>query len=406
MFMYRGLDRVCEAQTASSNVSDASLSALFRAGVAILICADRFPAAGIMGVISKSAVAGITRKRTYIRVLQWALPLSLFLLSTSYEFNEHMIGRGEAVTSFLSSEVLLFGIVGPCAVFAAIGYIRRMVDAQDEAQVKLERLNRQLEDKVAERTLALEQQNVELARANEQLRSLDEMKSEFVAMVSHELRAPLTILNGALEIATQDQALPQKSRGTLAIMASESRRLTDFVQTILDLSRLEAGKLRVNPGPVAIRPLLEQAASVILSQSARPLIWDRCDDLPPAWADEALLEEVLRNLIRNADKYSPPGQPIHLSACLQDGRRIRIGVRDHGHGIAPEIQASIFDRFDRGDARESAPAGWGLGLYLARKLIEAQDGAIGVRSPLAPEHPMPGSEFYVFVPIAETAEDE
>ena len=360
-----------------------------------------------MGVTKfKMAPISIASKRAYIRLLQWALPLSLFVLSTAYEFGEHQIGHGDPIAALVNAEVLLFGIVGPCAVAAAIGYIRRMVDAQDEAQITLERLNRELEGKVVERTLALEHQNGELARANAQLRSLDEMKSEFVAMVSHELRAPLTILNGALEVATQDKALPQTSRGTLAIMASESKRLTDFVQTILDLSRIEAGKLRVNPGPVAIRPLLEQAAGVILSQSARPLIWDHCDDLPPAWADEVLLEEVLRNLIRNADKYSPPGQPIHLSACLQDGRRIRIGVRDHGHGIAPEAQTRIFDRFDRGDARESAPAGWGLGLYLARRLIEAQGGAIGVRSPLAPDHPLPGSEFYVFVPIAETAEDE
>ena len=85
---------------------------------------------------------------------------------------------------------------------------------------------------------------------------------------------------------------------------------------------------------------------------------------------------------------------------------MQFSVRDTGIGLSAEQKTRIFDRFDRGDARESAPAGWGLGLYLARKLIEAQGGAIGVRSPLAQDHAMPGSEFYILVPIAEIAEDE
>lgn len=281
-----------------------------------------------------------------------------------------------------------------------------MLAAQNAAKQQLESMNAQLEQKVAERTAKLAEQNDELARANDQLHKLDEMKSEFVAMVSHELRAPLTIMNGAMEITLRDGDLNLHTRRTLSIMADESKRLTDFVRTILDLSKIEAGRLQVNLGPVAIRPLMEQAAGVILAQSKRPVIWDIANTLPPAWADEVLLEEALRNLIRNADKYSPPGKPITLSAKVNDQRQICMAVRDEGAGISAQAQSAIFDRFTRGQTGESAPAGWGLGLYLSRKLMEAQKGEIGLRSPLAPGAASPGSEFFLRLPVADMPEEE
>ncbi|MCL5995414.1 MAG: ATP-binding protein [Chloroflexi bacterium] len=348
----------------------------------------------------------LTRARRFLALLQWMLPLALFSLATGYEIFEHQIEVGKPLNLNLSMEVFLFGILGPGAVAGVIFYIQRLLDALGRAQVQLEALNRQLEQKVLERTVALEQRNAELARANVELQQLDEMKSEFVALVSHELRAPLTTLNGALELALQmDDPLPQPARATLGIMATESKRLTDFVQTILDLSRLEAGKLSINPGPVAVQPLLEQAAGVILAQSPRQVEWSLCEDLPPVWADEVLLEQVLRNLIRNADKYSPPARPILLSACVAAGNRIRISVRDHGAGISPEMQERVFERFVRGHSAESAPTGWGLGLYLGRKLVEVQNGQIGVASPAWQNQQAPGSEFYVLLPVADMPED-
>jgi signal transduction histidine kinase len=280
-----------------------------------------------------------------------------------------------------------------------------MLAAQNAAKQDVESMNTQLEQKVTERTIELAEQNNQLAYANEQLHKLDEMKSEFVAMVSHELRTPLTVMNGAMEMTLRDDALTLHTRNTMAIMAGESKRLTDFVQTILDLSKLEAGKLQVNLGPVALRPLMEQAAGMILAQSNRPVVWDIAANLPPAWADEVLLEEALRNLIRNADKYSPRGKPITLSA-KQESTRIYLGVRDEGRGVAAQAQERIFDRFARGESGESAPPGWGLGLYLARKLMEAQKGEIGVLSPVWLGAPNPGSEFFVRIPVADTPEEE
>jgi len=352
--------------------------------------------------ISKS----LQKRQSWLRLVQWALPLGLFALSVMYEMLEFSGDHGGFSVNAINGEVIMFGMIGPLAVGVTIAYVRRMIDAQNTAQAQLETMNIQLEKKVAERTATLAQQNTELAHANDQLHKLDEMKSEFVAMVSHELRAPLTIMNGAMEMTLRDDGLTQPTRNTLAIMASESKRLTDFVQTILDLSRLEAGKVQVNLGPVAIRPLMEQAAEMILAHSARPVIWEISSGLPPAWADEVLLDEVLRNLIRNADKYSPPTKPIYLIARQDGERNIYIAARDLGNGVAPEAQERIFDRFERGQNGESAPAGWGLGLYLARKLIEAQHGQIGVRSPINPGAAQPGSEFFVRIPLADMSEEE
>jgi signal transduction histidine kinase len=342
----------------------------------------------------------VKQARRLLSLLQWVVPLALFLLATIYEYIE------EPISLNLSMEVVLFGIVGPSAVALTIFYIRRLVNAQDRAQLQLEALNQQLENIVRERTTALEQRNAELARANLALYKLDEMKSEFVAMVSHELRAPLTTLNGGLELALQAKdSIPQSARGVLEIMVTESKRLTDFVQTILDISRLDAGKLSINLGPVAVQPLMEQAVGVILAQSQRQILWDISSNLPPVWADEVLLAQIVRNLIRNADQYTSPEHPLHISACIVDGNHIRISVRDHGPGITPQMQERIFERFVRGQGTGSMPAGWGLGLYLAYKLTTAQNGQISVVSPVSGNKQTPGSEFSVLMPIANAPED-
>ena len=150
-------------------------------------------------------------------------------------------------------------------IFLALRYISFLLDAQCAARQQLEGLNHELESRVAERTATLEKRNQELARANADLQQLDQMKSEFVALVSHELRAPLTVFNGGLEVAMQSiDMLPPATRRTLEVMSRESKRLTHFVQTILDMSRLEAGKISINLGPVAALPLLQRATGAVL----------------------------------------------------------------------------------------------------------------------------------------------
>lgn len=347
----------------------------------------------------------LNKSRTLdLNVLQWAVPLFLSSTAVAFELIEHL-QDGEALGLAFNAEVIIFGFMGPIIIAVIIAWMREIMSAERKAAAQVHTLNRELEDKVEERTIALEQRNTELAHANQELQRLDEMKSEFVSLVSHELRAPLTTLNGGLELALQHaETLTPFARHTLETMVGESNRLTQLVQRILDISRLEAGKMEVNPGPVAVRPLMEQAVEVILLPKQRSVEWKFSDDLPPVWADEIHLEEIVRNLMRNAEKYSRPDTPIQLCACLQDDY-VRISVRDHGIGVPLESQQYIFERFGRAQHGESAPPGWGLGLYFARKLIKAQNGSINIISPIWPDPNAPGAEFYLLVPVAAFSEE-
>lgn len=340
-----------------------------------------------------------------LNILQWVVPLFLSVTAIAFEIIEHGL-EGELTFSLaFMSETIIFGMMGPAIIAFIIAWMRELVKAEIRAVKEIHLLNRDLERKVNERTSELAARNRELDAVNHELKRLDEMKSEFVSLISHELRAPLSSLNGGLELAMQStDSLPLQARRTLETMTFESARLTGLVQTILDISRLEAGKLEVNLGLVALRPLMEQAAEVVLIPKDRPLEWKFTPDLPPVLADEIHLEQIVRNLMRNADKYSPPGTLIHLYAC-QEGNKVRISIKDHGHGVPEAYQNYIFERFGRGHVGESAPAGWGLGLYFARKLIQAQNGSIGVTSPIWQDAEAPGSDFFVFVPVAISREE-
>lgn len=340
-----------------------------------------------------------------LNFLQWAIPLFLAVSAFLFEFLEHSLEDGLRLDLAFTSETLLFGLMGPLIITFIIAWMRELVNAEREAIAKINLLNRDLETKVTERTAELETRNLELARANRELQKLDEMKSEFVSLVSHELRAPLTALNGGLEVALQDaDALPPDARRVLEMMVAESARLTEFVQTILDVSRLEAGRISLNFGPVAVAPILRRAVEVVLG-THRPVLWQLPDQIPPIWADEVYYEQVLRNLLRNADKYSPPETPIHVNVQVQNDR-VTVEVADHGPGIPADLQEKIFDHFQRGQLGESAPPGWGLGLYFAQKLTEAQCGALTLLSPRWPSPQTPGAAFSLSQAIvAEEPED-
>lgn len=340
-----------------------------------------------------------------LKLIQWLLPLVLFLTATVYEVIEHGIKHTEPFALSLTAEIVFFGIGGPVAVVIIFGYLRSLVASETAARQSLERLNRELEAKVAERTALLAERNAELARANQQLQQVDALKSEFVSLVSHELRAPLTALNGGLEVALQTaDTLPAQARRILETMVEESNRLTRLVQNILDISRLEAGRLTLNLGPVALAPLLHRAAAVVIGDR-RPIKWQLPAQIPPVWADEVYYEQIIRNLLRNADKYSPANQPVEIHVAVLEGA-IRVEVVDHGPGITPAVQAVMFERFTRGQSDENAPPGWGLGLYFARKLAEAQGGKLTVRSPAWPGTASPGAAFAIIFPAVAEAPEE
>jgi len=347
--------------------------------------------------------------------VRWVLPLVLGVVAWVFEWTEHLSAEHEPLTPGFYGEVLLFGVVGPVVVAIVLTWVRRLVVTLEATTSALEAVNRDLETIVAERTANLQaatgelaDRNRQLARANEELRELDRMKSEFVSLVSHQLRAPLTNINGALELVSQDaELLPAASQRTLRILAEEGHRLSHMIETILDVSRLEAGQLTPSAGPVALEPLLARVCASVVANEADRRDWklEVTPELPPVWADETLLEEIVRNLVENAVRYSRPWQPIDVSARRAPGG-VTISVADRGPGIPAEKQRDIFRSFFRLDQSESAPGGYGLGLYFADKLVRAQGGEILVESPIWPDRVAPGTRFLFTLTVVEEVPSE
>ncbi len=268
-----------------------------------------------------------------------------------------------------------------------------------------QQLNLELETKVIERTSQLaaateelRRRNAELEHANAELHKLDELKSEFVSMVSHELRAPLTNINGSIELLLEGDAgcMHPEHREMLQIVAEQSQRLTRLVQGILNVSRIEAGQLVLQPQAFNIMSLIEKVIEVwesrgVANRFERP----RGMNLPSVWADRDRTEEVLFNLIDNAIKYSPESATIRVDADA-NGQQVIVSVSDQGIGIPEEELDRIFNKFHRVDRRDASETyGHGLGLYICRRLVEGQGGQIWVDSVVGE-----GSTFRFSLPLA------
>jgi signal transduction histidine kinase len=349
-----------------------------------------------------------------LRLLRWLLPLGLAAIALVFEFSEHLGEESTSVEAGFLGELVLFALVGPVTVFLTLRWVERLLLAYQETSDELASVNRELESRIVERTAHLAEAsqqlraaNAELAVANQELRQLDDLKSEFVSLVSHQLRAPLTNINGALEIVSQEaEDLPEETQHTLRILVHETERLSWLIGTILDVSRIEAGHLKPRLGPVAVGPLLAQACATnvgVLPDRRYRLQVE--DGLPPAWADETLLGEVVRNLIDNALSYSPEAAPVEVTAELA-GDRIAIAVADHGEGVPAAEQGRIFTSFYRVADEGDSVRGTGLGLYFAERLVRAQGGRLAVESPIRSDPESPGSRFTFTVPLAEDAPDE
>ena len=340
--------------------------------------------------------------------LRFILPFILCAIVVGYETKEHVFESGGSLFDpNLSLEILFFGILGPTAVYFVLTYVVSLLKHQTALNVNLGKMNRDLEGKVAERTNTLEINIRELALANSELQQLDDLKSDFVALVSHELRGPLTTLNGGIELALEDSNnLPADSRRVLEILALESERLTNFVQTILDLSRIDAGKLKLVPGPVSISRILQHIVDFQNLERETDLSLDIQENIPLAWADEMALEKALSNIIANAIKYSVAGAPVQINALSSKGK-IEIAVTDYGPGIPKESQLRIFNRFQRLDSGDQISTdGWGLGLYFAKVLTESQGGQMTILSPARNDDNAPGAIFSISLPQMKEQDNE
>jgi PAS domain S-box-containing protein len=286
---------------------------------------------------------------------------------------------------------------------------KRQQQALQEAykQVALARqnlavLNEQLEERVAEKTERLSQAYQQLAEQHQTLQSLDQLKSDFISLVSHELRAPLTNVSGGIELVLQGQhkISPQAGR-SLELVQAEIRRLSHFVETILDLSALEAGKMPFYSVPVQLEGIISDLQKQFTSVAgAERLSWEIPSHLPYLMADERALTSILFHLIDNALKYAPKGE-IKISA-FNDNGKVSVSVSDRGPGISQDQIPLLFEKFQRlnsGDAQ--TVYGHGLGLYIARRLLQSMAGDIQMKN-----LPEGGACFEFWLPSVEDSDEE
>jgi PAS domain S-box-containing protein len=250
---------------------------------------------------------------------------------------------------------------------------------------------------------ALRQGLVVLARDVTDREEIEAFERELVATFSHDLRAPLTNISVLVDmLANSGLETGQINAEYLNSLRAQSRRLTDLVERTLDLSRMDAGQWALEPRPVPIPRLLEEIASMWREAARdRRILFD-----PPAaplwaWADERGLVTVLGNLIDNALKYSYPDTAVRLSADVVDDQAL-VTVHNFGPPIAPEHQARVFERFYRVDRSDSRRVyGFGLGLYIARRLVEGMGGRIWVVSEVES-----GTRFSFTAPLMKEAQLE
>jgi signal transduction histidine kinase/ActR/RegA family two-component response regulator len=233
------------------------------------------------------------------------------------------------------------------------------------------------------------------ARANAE--EANRLKDDFLSIVSHELRTPLNAILGWASMLRKGQLQPAVSDRALQSIHDNATRQAKLIDELLDLSRIAAGRAAFDLQEVELRDTLRGIVESILPVAASSEVELRIGLMPPATvlADARRLEQVFFNLLGNAVKFTPPGGHVEIAAVL-DGDLVEVRVRDTGVGIEPEFLPHVFDRFRQADSTSTrAYGGLGLGLAIARQLVEAQNGRISVESTGAGQ----GTTFRVRLPL-------
>ncbi len=302
-------------------------------------------------------------------------------------------------------------------VRARADFLRDFVNTEedDSALEELSRQNRdlvqvlsELEEKreLLERlNTKLEESNRELNEANAQLRELSAMKEEFLALTTHDLRSPLTVISGVINFFTSGRLgdMTPEQKNMVAMMERNTQNLIELVNDLLDASKIESGTMRLDPATIELRGLvgeLNEQLEPLAREKEIALEEDVPEDLPELRADRAKLRRILVNLVSNALKFTPKGGRVRLGAA-REGSFVRVSVADTGVGIQREDLHDIFDKYAQARSRATrSEKGTGLGLYITRQLVELHGGKISVQSEVGR-----GSIFSFTIPIAVTSDE-
>ena len=224
----------------------------------------------------------------------------------------------------------------------------------------------------------------DLAAAAEVLKEADEVKSRFISIASHELRTPLTAILGFSELLTRPQVSEQQRAEWSAWINAQSRRLAEMLDDLLNVSRIQSGKMTLRREPVDFVATARDAVRVVGPPPSHSVAIEVPAGLPRVWGDSDKLLQVVVNLVSNAVKYSPSGGQIKLAAEPDPARGcIVVSVSDGGIGISEADQVQLFTTFHRISRPETqGVSGSGLGLYIVKSLVEMMGGEVWVRSEL------------------------
>ena len=384
-----------------------------RAGAITLSVAQRGPVSTGLQITARDDGPGIdeARLRSIVRgTYRSASGLGVGLIGTRRLMDEFDIqsrsGEGTRVT------VIKWLAPEEAEVARARGDLRDFVNADedDSALEELARQNRdlvqvlsELEEKreqLEKLNSRLEESNREINEANAKLRELSAMKEEFLALTTHDLRSPLTVISGVINFFTSGRLgdITPEQKNMVQMMERNTHNLIELVNDLLDASKLESGTLRLETASINLRGLVAE-----LREQMHPLAKDKeialeetiPDDLPPLLADRAKLRRILVNLLSNALKFTPKGGRVELSA-ERAGSAVRVSVTDTGVGMSPDDVKNIFDKYAQARSRAtSSEKGTGLGLYITRQLVELHGGKISVESEIGR-----GSTFSFTIPTA------
>ncbi len=310
-------------------------------------------------------------------------------------------------TALLVGAGLIAGLTGAALLFSGlIASMRRPLEELVEASGRLASGDLDARVKVgglsetATLGQAFNEMATELQRRAGERDQLETMKDEFVLTASHELRSPLTSVQGFAELLMLERdKLTAKQADTVEIILDNTRHLVRLLNDLLDLARSDAGRLTIKPAPTEVAALVEDAVRTMRSQTEgrdQTLRHEIEPGLPQVNVDRDRIRQVLVNLLTNAHEYSPAGASIEVAARQQDST-VELAVSDDGPGMAADQLEHIFERFTRGDAGLTQHVGGtGLGLAISKSLVELHGGTIEAESAQGV-----GSTFRVRLPAAE-----
>jgi signal transduction histidine kinase len=309
-------------------------------------------------------------------------------------------------TAILVAAGLIAGLTGALLLFSGlIASMRRPLEELVDAAGRLAAGDRSARVEVgglsetATLGAAFNEMAGELELEASQRDRLDRLKDEFVLTASHELRSPLTSVQGFAELLMLERdSLTPKQVETVEIILDNCRHLVRLLNDLLDLARSDAGRLAVTPKPTEVAPLIDDAVRTMRGQteSANQILTQQVDPgLPPINVEADRIRQILVNLLTNAHDYSPEGASIEVTARVI-GADVEIAVTDNGPGIPESQLEHIFERFVRGDAGlTQRVGGTGLGLAISKSLVELHGGTLSVESTVGV-----GSTFSFRLPIS------